>query len=106
MNTYQTNPGYSTLGNNWWDTKDTQDDRVLLQRFQSYDKNRDGLLEKSEFRSMLKDLFSSQTSNQFLEDAIEETVWRVPTADFVTAKNVCLSLYSPHSIYSSSFIHV
>lgn len=87
MNSYQSYPGYTST-TNWWETKEAQDDHMLSQKFQYYDKNRDGILEKSEFRSLLKDVFSSQT-NQFLEDAIEETVWRVHSADFATAKHVC-----------------
>jgi hypothetical protein len=85
MNSYQTQP--AALGHNWWETKETQNDQVLWQKFQFYDKNRDGSLEQGEFRSLLKDLFSSQ-STQFLDDAIEETVWRVPHADFIAAKQV------------------
>lgn len=66
----------------------------LAQKFQLYDKNRDGALDKNEFRSFLKDVFSSQKSSQFLDDAIEETVWRIPNPNLDAVKQVCfLKLY-------------
>lgn len=71
----------------------------LAQKFQLYDRNRDGLLDKNEFRSFLKEVFSSQKSSQFLDDAIEETVWRIPSANIDTAKQVLsniLFLYIIH----------
>jgi Ca2+-binding EF-hand superfamily protein len=58
-------------------------------KFQYYDKNKDGMLDKIEFRALLKDVFSSQTSTQFLDDAIEETVWRESNVDLLKAKQVC-----------------
>lgn len=86
MNIYQTYSGQPQI--NSLDTKQSQAEQALLQRFQSYDKNNDGLLDQAEFRSILKDIFSKHL-NQFIDDAIEETVWRTPNADYNSVKNVC-----------------
>jgi Ca2+-binding EF-hand superfamily protein len=69
-----------------WELK--QYEASIAQKFNTYDRNKDGILDKVEFRSLLKDVFSSQTSTQFLEDAIEEAVWRMPNVDLATAKQV------------------
>lgn len=69
-----------------WDNTYSDD---LAYKFTTYDKNKDGILDKVEFRALLKDVFSSQqSSTQFLDDAIEETVWRESRVDLQKVRQV------------------